>query len=397
MNLRNKAPNKFSQNLFTLSTIIFLLYAAQVQFRPVLPRYIELRGGGEADIGFIIFLNWLAQALLSVPSGSLSDRVGKRTTIVLGGLAAAVGFAALPYANTVFLIMFVYAFAGMGQAGYSTATAAYSIDIAQSKQVSRAIAWTQAARQTALSLGPAVGGILATLFGVDFVFGASALIVLGGVVLSRVFLPDIRSDVSKVDVRRTSKIILKNPLILSSLIGIFSLQFANSVFSSFAPIYARELSFAAIGVIFAVQGIMNMVGRPIVGELSSKIKNRTLVVSIGMFMSFIGLFVLSLSSSFEPLVLVAVFVGLSTGIGVVLMLITIAEQVPKENRGFAMGFFNMAIYLGLGIGPAIEGLVIENFGYVTAFQTAGVVPLVGLLIFLMLPRFVSKSALTAKE
>ncbi|MEE9585426.1 MAG: MFS transporter, partial [Nitrososphaerales archaeon] len=281
-------------------------------------------------------------------------------------------------------------------AGYSTATAAYSIDIAQSKQVSRAIAWTQAARQTALSLGPAVGGILAILFGVDFVFGASALIVLGGVVLSRVFLPDIRSDVSKVDVRRTSKIILKNPLILSSLIGIFSLQFANSVFSSFAPIYARELSFAAIGVIFAVQGIMNMVGRPIVGELSSKIKNRTLVVSIGMFMSFIGLFVLSLSSSFEPLVLVAVFVGLSTGIGVVLMLITIAEQVPKENRGFAMGFFNMAIYLGLGIGPAIEGLVIENFGYVAAFQTAGVVPLIGLLIFLMLPRFVSKSALTAK-
>ncbi|MFQ6135436.1 MAG: MFS transporter, partial [Nitrososphaerales archaeon] len=293
------------------------------------------------------------------------------------------------------LIMLAYGFAGMGQAGYSTATAAYSIDMAQSKHVSRAIAWTQAARQTALSLGPAIGGILATLFGVDLVFVASAMIALTGVVISRVFLPEIRSDTSKVDVRWTGKTILKNPLILSSLIGIFTLQFANSVFSSFTPIYARELSYAAIGVIFAVQGMMNMVGRPVVGELSSKIKNRNLIVSIGMFMSFIGLFLLSLSTGFEPLIVVAVLVGLSTGIGVVLLLITIAEQVPKENRGFAMGFFNMSIYLGLGIGPAVEGLVIENFGYTTAFQTTGLVPLIGLLV-LMMSRLASRPALTAK-
>lgn len=386
MNLNNHVSPKFSSTLLSISTIIFLLYTAQSLFRPILPRYIETIGGSAADIGFIIFLNWLIQALISVPSGSLSDRVGKRATIILGGLIAAVGFSILPFANNVFLILLVYGFAGIGQGGYSTSTAAYSIDMAHSKHVSRAIGWTQAARQSALSFGPAIGGVLVIFLGVNLVFVASAMIVLTAVFFSRAFLPEILLKTSKIDVKSTGKIILKNPLILSSLIGIFTLQFANSVFSSFTPVYAKELSFVSLGVIFTIQGAMNMVGRPLMGELSSKIKNRTLIVSIAMFMSFVGLFLLNLSTSFEPLVLVAILVGLSTGIGVVLMLVVIVEQVPKENKGFAIGFFNMSLYLGLGIGPAIEGVVIDNFGYNIAFQTAGIVPLIGLLLFSIMSR-----------
>ncbi len=393
--MNNQDTKKFSSTLFSISTIIFLLYVAQVLFRPILPRYIELRGGSEADIGFIIFLNWLAQALLSIPSGALSDKVGKRTTIIFGGLIAAIGFAALPAAHTIFPILLVYGFAGIGQAGYSTATSAYSIDMAHSKHVSRAIAWTQAARQSALSFGPAIGGVLAILLGVDSVFVSSALIALMAVVFSRVFLPETRLRTSRMDVKVTGKIMLKNPLILSSLIGIFTLQFANSVFSSFVPVYAKELSFASIGVIFAVQGAMNMVGRPVVGELSNKIKNRPLIVTFSMFMSSSGLFLLCLSTSFEPLLLVAILVGLSTGIGVVLLLITVAEQVPRLSRGFAMGFFNMSVYLGLGVGPAVEGLIIEKFGYATAFQTAGVIPIIGLVILIIL-RLAARQSLTAK-
>lgn len=277
--------------------------------------------------------------------------------------------------------MLVYGLAGIGQAGYSTATAAYSIDMAQSKSVGRAIAWTQAARQTALSIGPALGGVLATVSSIDVVFTASAAVALAGTVISGVFLPEVRSESGRVEMRQAGRAILRSPLILAALIGVFTLQFANSVFSSFTPIYAGRLSYAAIGVIFTVQGLMNMVGRPVVGELSSRIRNRTLVVSIGMLLSFTGLIIFSLSADFEPLILVALLVGLSTGLGVVLLLITIAEQAPKEGRGFTMGFFNMALYLGLGVGPAVEGIVIENFGYATAFQTTAVVPLIGLLIY----------------
>jgi len=355
--------------LVTLSCIIFLFYLAQAQFRPTLPRYIESNGGGEAEVGFIIFLNWAAQAAFSVPLGAFSDRVGKRAVIMLGGVIAAVGFAVLPAMSTVLLILLAYAAAGVGQAGYSAATAAYSVDLSRREHTARAIAWTQAARQSALSFGPALGGILAVLLGVGNVFISSALLVLAGVLFSWFLLKDLpqtSKGLQKEDGGGGSGwLILRKPLILASLIGIFSLQFGNSVFVSFTPLYANQLSVAVIGVIFTVQGIVNAVGRPIIGELSDRIRNPK-------------------PAEFELLILGALLIGLSTGIGVVLFLTIIVEQVPKQNQGFTMGFFNMSLYLGLGIGPAVEGLVIENSGYLTAFRSAGLIPLAGAIIFFAL-------------
>lgn len=372
--------------LVTLSCIIFLFYLAQAQFRPILPRYIESNGGGEAEVGFIIFLNWAAQAALSVPFGAFSDRVGKRAVIILGGVIAAAGFAMLPSMSTILLILLAYAAAGVGQAGYSAATAAYSVDLSRREHTARAIAWTQAARQSALSFGPALGGVLALLLGVGNVFTTSALLVLAGVLFSWFLLKDL-PHASK-GLRKASRDagwhVLRKPLILASLIGIFSLQFGNSVFVSFTPLYANQLSVAVIGVIFTVQGIVNAVGRPIIGELSDRIRNPRPVILLSMLAGAAGLFLLSFSVEFEPLILVALLIGLSTGIGVVLFLTIIAEQVPKQNQGFTMGFFNMSLYLGLGIGPAVEGLVIENSGYLTAFRSAGLVPLIGLIIFFVL-------------
>ncbi len=352
-----------------------------------MPRYIEANGGGEAEVGFIIFLNWAAQAALSVPFGTFSDRVGKRATIVLGGVVAAVGFAVLPSTSTVLLILLAYAAAGVGQAGYSASTAAYSVDLSRREGSARAIAWTQAARQSALSFGPALGGVLVVLLGVENVFTTSALLVLAGVLLSRFLLKDLRQTgkgQQKEDGGGSGWLVLRKPLILGSLIGIFSLQFGNSVFVSFTPLYASQLSYTVIGVIFTVQGIVNAVGRPIIGVLSDRIRNPRPIILLSMLTGSAGLFLLSYSARFELLILVALLVGLSTGIGVVLFLTMIAEQVPKQNQGFTMGFFNMSLYLGLGIGPAIEGLVIENSGYLAAFRSAGLIPIAGAIIFLAL-------------
>ena len=48
-----------------------------------------MRGGGEAAVGLAIFLNWLAQAILAVPSGYLSDKIGPRETTIIGAMIAA--------------------------------------------------------------------------------------------------------------------------------------------------------------------------------------------------------------------------------------------------------------------------------------------------------------------
>ena len=358
----------------------------------MLPRYIEFRTETDAAaaVGLIVMLNWGAQALLSVPSGSISDRIGRRGIIIIGGLTAAAGFILLPAASTVILIMVVYTIAGFGQGSYSTATAAYPIDLARSGQTARAIGWTQASRQTALfAFGPALGGLLASFLGFNFVFVLAAILAIAAVVLSIALLPKINPMMTREKKPKTSfgvRSTLGNRVIIGALVATFSLQYANNVFASFLPLYAAGLSLAVIGALFGFQGVMNMVGRPLVGELSNRIKHRTVVIGIGMLLGSGGMFLLSLSLSFELLAASAVLVGLSTGIAIVLILLTIAEQAPRERRGFVIGFFNTSLYLGLGLGPAIQGLVIANFGFKVGFQSAAFVPLIGLVIFAILSR-----------
>ncbi|HEY4674347.1 MAG TPA: MFS transporter [Nitrososphaerales archaeon] len=373
--------------LFVLSTIIFILYASQVQFRPIFPQYVELKGGGEAAVGLAIFLNWLAQAILAIPSGSLSDKIGRKATTILGAIIAAAGLFFLPVASTVILIMLFYFIAGIGQGAYSTATAAYPVDLAKSGQAGRAIGWSQAARQSALSFGPAIGGVLATFSDFSTVFIISALMAAVAASVSWLKLPDLRQQKPAAKMKYSFRDAISNPIILGCVVATFSLQFSNSVFLSFIPLYARHLPIAIIGLVFTVQGLMNVVGRPLVGEFSAKISRRILAISLGMVSGAAGMLVLSLSSSFEFLIGSAILIGFSTGIGIVLLLTIVAEQAPGEKRGFVIGFHNTAIYLGLGTGSAIEGIVIENFGYPIAFQSSALLTLAGLVAFAVMVKF----------
>ncbi len=378
------------KTLFVLSTIIFVLYASQVQFRPIFPQYVELRGGGVAAVGLAIFLNWFAQAILAIPSGSLSDKIGRKATTIMGAIIAAAGLFLLPVASTVILIMLFYFIAGMGQGAYSTATAAYPVDLAKSGQAGRAIGWSQAARQSALSFGPAIGGMLATFSDFNTVFIISALMCVAAAAISWVKLPDSRQEKPTVKTKYSFRNAISNPMILGCIVATFSLQFSNSVFLSFVPLYAKHLPIAIIGVVFTVQGLMNVVGRPLVGEFSAKISRRVLAISLGMVSGTASMMVLSFSSSFEFLVASAILLGFSTGISIVLLLTIVAEQSPVEKRGFVIGFHNTAIYMGLGTGSVIEGFVIENFGYTIAFQSSALLTLVGLILFAFLSSLKTK-------
>jgi predicted MFS family arabinose efflux permease len=280
--------------------------------------------------------------------------------------------------------MLFYFIAGIGQGAYSTATAAYPVDLAKSGQAGRAIGWSQAARQSALSFGPAIGGVLATFSDFNTVFIISALMAVAAASVSWLKLPDLRQQKPAAKMEYNFRDAISNPIILGCVVAAFSLQFSNSVFLSFIPLYARHLPIAIIGLVFTVQGLMNVVGRPLVGEFSAKISRRILAISLGMVSGAAGMLVLSLSSSFEFLIGSAILIGFSTGIGIVLLLTIVAEQAPGEKRGFVIGFHNTAIYLGLGTGSAIEGIVIENFGYPIAFQSSALLTLAGLIAFAVL-------------
>src|SRR5256714_6424544 len=58
---------------------------------PVLALYARSFGVTQSAIGLAIGVYGLARFLIAVPAGQLADRLGRRTTLTLGGLVSAAG------------------------------------------------------------------------------------------------------------------------------------------------------------------------------------------------------------------------------------------------------------------------------------------------------------------
>ncbi|HWU37203.1 MAG TPA: MFS transporter, partial [Candidatus Acidoferrum sp.] len=77
--------------LVWLCGVIFLTQLGFGGIVPVVPLYAREFGVSHSAIGLAIAVYGLARFLVSVPSGQLSDRVGRRWTLVMGEVATAVG------------------------------------------------------------------------------------------------------------------------------------------------------------------------------------------------------------------------------------------------------------------------------------------------------------------
>jgi sugar phosphate permease len=69
----------------------------------------------------------------------------------------------------------------------------------------------------------------------------------------------------------------------------------------------------------------------------------------------------------------AALMGISMGIAFTVICALIADVVPREKRGLAMGCYNTCIYAGMMLCSVGMGLVIRGEGFRTGFFLSGAV------------------------
>jgi DHA1 family multidrug resistance protein-like MFS transporter len=90
---------------------------------------------------------------------------------------------------------------------------------------------------------------------------------------------------------------------------------------------------------------------------------------------------MAFARSAEELVALRMIQGLITGVmGATNALV--AATVPRGRAGYAMGLMQVAMGLGLGLGPVIGGVVADAYGYRAAFYiTAGLLAFAGVVVW----------------
>ncbi len=153
--------------------------------------------------------------------------------------------------------------------------------------------------------------------------------------------------------------------------------FALGMFITFLPLHAQNqnLTVWQIGLVFAVQGIFNAASRIPFGHLSDKVRNRSTLVVIGLI-GFAGSMAgFGISKGMIHFVSFAVAFGISMGLAFTSIGALIAEVVPVESRGVAMGGYNTCIYFGMMVSSASMGPIIRKIGYENGFLITAMVNL----------------------
>jgi MFS family permease len=331
-------------------------------------------------LGTVTLLQFLPITLFVLVAGVLADRVPKRSFLVgtqVLAMAQAAVLSALVFTDQVELWhVYVLAFVlGLSVAFEQPTRQAFAIELVGKDDLMNAVALNSGLFNGARLIGPAIGGVIIAIAGVETAFLINAISfvpVIAGLMMMRI------SEMHRVE-RRTSTAI--NPLpelaegisyvvrtpaclmimIIMGVIGTFGFNFVT-----FLPLIARyvvDTGSEGLGFLTAAVGL---------GALSSamflagnrKTSVRTLFIGGAAFALLLGL--VALSTNFYLTLLFLLFLGVANTAFGATANTSLQIAAPDYLRGRVMSVFMLLVAGSTPIGGFLTGLMAEHLGTQTA-------------------------------
>ena len=340
---------------------------------PILPFHPETVGAGALALGILIGSFSLMQFIFSPLLGRLSDKVGRRSIILLSIFFSAISLVLFAFADSFPLLLLSRIIAGM--ATESAVAQAYISDITTEKDRAKGMGKVGAAMGAGFIIGPAIGGFL-SVYGLSTLGFVAAAITVVNLLFAFFFLPESNSKAaSSIPTnsdnywRRLASALTK-PLIGAVFVILFVTTLAFSAIPVIVPLLgiaffdfgALEMSyfFMYIGVVqIVLQGVL-------IGRLTKRWGEENLMVFATLLMA-LGMLFMPLFPS------IIIFLGsltlISSGIGILntVLLSFISKRTPTNEQGGMLGVAQSVGSVARIPGPLIGGIVAEFAGLQGAF------------------------------
>ncbi len=369
-----------------LITLCVAGFAANVGFGllfPVLPLYAEGMGASPAEIGLTLAGYSYVTAVALIPFGILSDRVGHRRMLIAGLLVSSLAPLLYPLAGNLGQLNLVRAFHGLASAMLLPAAVALVLNSASPDRSGEALGWFGTATQSALVVGPALGGLLLSHYGFKVAFYSCSVIPLSGLIFV-LFGPDAIQPIARRGaLSRDSLSWLKQPRVLAGLLTPLFFTMGSGTILTFMPLYSEVLGISGTGagIIIAAVYVGSTLLRVPGGKLSDKIGRRPVILA-GLIISGIAILSISFVDFFSGLIAVAVSYGVGMGIAMPAAYALVADLTSPDVRGLTMGMTTSFLHAGLALGPTIMGIVAGMSNYATMFRMCTFSLILGLAVVL---------------
>ncbi len=362
---------------------------------PVLPLFALYLGAGPEVIGFVVGVSTITGILFKLPSGALSDILGRVRTMLIG----LVIFAVLPFSyllvrdySLLIVIRFIH---GLATAIYGPVSMAVIADIA-GKNKGTMLSWFSSITIIGNLIGAPVGGFIIHNIS-ESASGFHAVYIISGIsgvvsLLIALRFLNYKEGRSKEKNLKDSyrrffsgiKEVIsdKRILITSNMEGLQNMTVG--ALEAFLPVYAVRVAglneFQA-GLLWGVQVFITILSKPIMGKTSDRYGRKPIIIT-GMLLCAISFGSIPLLRDFYLLMFSALIFGLGEAFVTSSSAALVADISRERHFGTAMGTFGTIFDIGHASGPILAGLLIAQMEYLYSFW------ILSLMLLLSLPVFI---------
>jgi multidrug resistance protein len=361
-----------------LSAIIALRFFGLFIVLPVISVYaLSLPGSNSTLVGIVIGGYALTQMIFQIPFGIMSDKLGRKGTIILGLLLFAIGSIVCAVSDDILLLLLGRFLQGAGAIG-AVVTAMIS-DLVQEEKRPKAMALMGGMIAGSFALAMIIGPTMGAFFGIHSLFWLTAILALLSIFVLIKFVP----NPPLIKHTYSTKTNLLPILLNSNLIKMNITNFLQKGFMTFAfmiiPIvltktYNWELAdLYKVYLPSMIAGILAMAPAAIIAEKKGKFKE---VLIIGIIFFALAYYLIGASTTTTGFIIgvVVFFIGFNMHEPIMQSLAT--KYAKVHQRGTVLGTFNSFGYLGTFIGGLVGGIYLDKVGL---DQIANIIVIISIL------------------
>ena len=332
---------------------------------PVLPDLTRRLGASPTMIGLLFASFGVTVLAVSLPMGTLSDRMGRRAPLVLGLLALAASTVMFAFAERLPALFGARLVQGAADAVTWVVGFALLADLYGPAERGRIMGLVMSGTTFGFMVGPTAGGWLYEKGGTEVPFltvaGCAVVAAVGFLWLK---IPSTHTDHVPVPVSA----ILRVPAVAVCSAAVVVIGGTIAMVEPILSLFlASEIHLgpARVGMVFGGAAVASAVMHPFAGHLSDRWGARRVTI-VGLVATGLALPLLGFIASFQSALLLFVLNTLAVAIVITPSLAYMAEATSATgvgSFGVAFGLYNFAWAMGLLVGPAIGGFLYERIGF----------------------------------
>src|SRR5262245_37920149 len=289
--MRRLSPESWQRNVWALTLTVFISFVGFQFFSPFLPLY--LRELGVTDPAKIALWSGLQAAvtpgvsgILSPVFGRLADRFGRKMMLIRSLIGFVIIVAALGLVTSVLQLFLLRLLMGFF-AGFTPMVMALATVSAPRDKVPSAIGLVQSAQLLSVAVGPAIGGYVASHFGIRYAFfataGLCAVALLGLIVLFEEVEPGAPGDPRRSGPRLPLRHVFQFPHFPMVVALLFIAQFLDRGLALLIPLQVAHMPgvekiAATAGTIVSIGAIAATTSANLAARLSREIPTARLLL-----------------------------------------------------------------------------------------------------------------------